>query len=211
MTPGGRLWVSTILLTVAGCPRGQCQCQICLCTLRPCLLTSPMAACHVLWLLFCVGCCLASCLEDNVQCMLWGFIHINSGAACCILFLSHWGGIESLIPCNNNSGGQSYSKSQIFSIKLIQAIPPLSSAKEWDQIHHQLVDINPWILHELHEMQKSHVLIINNFQSSFFVHLVMVLFTICCIIGVGEFNAAQEQTCILLIITGYCEVKNYAV
>lgn len=81
-----------------------------------------------------------------------------------------------MIPCDNNNGGQRYNKSHIFSIKLLQEFLPLSSAKEWAQIHHQVVDTNPLRLYELYEMWKAPLLIINNSRSSFFVHLVMVAF-----------------------------------
>lgn len=80
-----------------------------------------------------------------------------------------------------------YSKSQTFSIKLLQEIPSLSSDKERAQIHHQVVGINPLRLYELYEMWKAPLLIINNSQSSFFVHLVVG-------VGLGEFNAPQGHS-----------------
>lgn len=96
---------------------------------------------------------------------------------CCFSFPSHGGGINSLIPCdNNNNGGQRYSKPQMFSIKLLQETPSLSSAKERSQICRQVVDISPLRLYELYEMWKAPLLIINNSQYSFLVHLVVAFF-----------------------------------
>lgn len=79
VTWGGLFQVSIVLQLAAGLPRGglgRVQMPDLPLHPRPHLLTGPTTAYHVLspqllQLLFCIGCCLASCsLEGNVQGML---------------------------------------------------------------------------------------------------------------------------------------------
>ena len=162
-----------------------CNCQICPCTPRshlPTVSWLPAPCSHQ----SCHGCssALAVVLPPvhwkimSKVCCEGSFTSVQPCpcAGCCILFLSRGGGINSLILCDNSNGGQRYSKSQILSIKLLQEIPLLSSAKEWAQIHHQIVDTNTLRLYELYEKWKAPLLIINNSRSFFFIHLVMVVF-----------------------------------